>query len=229
VSSTRVRDWGAVDFYAVLGVEADASDADLAVAYRGLVKQLHPDTNPGPEALARFHDVSDAYRVLSDHRRRRDYDAVRRRPAAEVVPMQRARSAPKPTRWTPRRAWTAVIAGSLCALLGLAAGWLTWHLHEQDANRRAAFVPVVAEKVGDGQIRYLVGGRQIITAAPRQHGEAGGNDPTMNVRYDPADPEHVIVDKGSFGRDITFAIVALKLLIGGAAFAIGGAPRLRRL
>jgi hypothetical protein len=226
VSSTRVRDWTVVDFYAVLEVEPDATDAEIAAAYRVLAKQLHPDTNTDPAALARFHDVADAYRVLSDARRRRDYDAVRARPVAPVVPLVRKPSA-APKTWSRRRAWTVTIAGSLVAILGFAAAFLTWHLHERDANQRAAFVPVVAEKLPDGQIRILTtNGDQVITDAPRQRGEAAGTDPTMNVRYDPDDPSHVIVDKGTLGRDLTFGIIALKLLIGGLVFAVIGTRRL---
>jgi hypothetical protein len=226
VSSTRVRDWAVVDFYAALAIAPDATDADIAAAYRALAKQLHPDTNPDATAAARFHDVADAYRVLSDPRRRRDYDAVRAQPVAPVVPLVRTSSA-APKKWSRRRAWTAAIAGSVVAVLGLAAGFLTWQLHEQDAELRASFVPVVAEKVGNGQIRIVTNdGKQVITDAPRQHGEGRGTDPTMNVRYDPDDPAHVIVDKGTLGRDLTFAIVALKLLIGGLVFAVLGARRL---
>jgi hypothetical protein len=226
VSSTRVRDWAVVDFYAVLEVGPDATNADIAAAYRTLAKQLHPDTNTDPAAAARFHDVADAYRVLSDARRRRDYDAVRARPVAPVVPLVRASPA-KTKKWSRRRAWTVTIAGAVVAVLGLGAGLLTWHLHAQDAAQRSSFVPVVAEKVGGGQIRILTNdGEQVITDAPRQRGEAAGTDPTMNVRYDPDDPAHVIVDKGTMGRDLTFGIVALKLLIGGSVFAVIGARRL---
>ena len=221
-----MRDWSVVDFYAVLDVEPDASDADIAAAYRTLAKQLHPDTNADPTAAARFHDVADAYRVLSDARRRRDYDAVRTRPVAPVVPLVRTSPA-KPKKWSRRRAWTVTIAGSLVAVLGFAAAFLTWHLHERDANQRAEFVPVVAEKLPDGQIRILTtNSEQVITDAPRQRGEAAGTDPTMNVRYDPDDPSHVIVDKGTLGRDLTFGIIALKLLIGGLVFAVIGTRRL---
>ena len=49
----------------------------------------------------------------------------------------------------------------------------------------------------------------------------------MQIRCDPSDPEHVIVDAGTAGRDITFAIVALKLLVGGPVFTVLGARRLR--
>ena len=48
------------------------------------------------------------------------------------------------------------------------------------------------------------------------------------VRYDPAEPEHVVVDSSTFGRDITLAIVAIKLLIGGLVFAVLGVRHLRR-
>jgi hypothetical protein len=63
---------------------------------------------------------------------------------------------------------------------------------------------------------------------PEQHGDPAGHSLTVNIRYDPANPEHVIPDTGTFGRDITFTIVALKLLIGGLFLAAIGWRRLRR-
>ena len=63
------------DFYAALGVPKDASAADIKKAYRKLARELHPDTNPGGEA--RFKDVSEAYDVLSDTAKRKDYDEAR--------------------------------------------------------------------------------------------------------------------------------------------------------
>jgi len=63
------------DFYDVLGVGRDASDADLKKAYRQLAKQYHPDHNPDDaEAEARFKEVSAAYDVLSDPDKRQAYD-----------------------------------------------------------------------------------------------------------------------------------------------------------
>ncbi|GAA3338792.1 molecular chaperone DnaJ [Curtobacterium pusillum] len=63
------------DHYDVLGVQQDASDADIKQAYRRLARELHPDVNPSPEAAERFKDVTHAYDVLSDPEQRRRYDA----------------------------------------------------------------------------------------------------------------------------------------------------------
>lgn len=55
------------DYYEVLGVAKDASDADIKKAYRQLAKQYHPDLHPGDtECEARFKEVAEAYAVLSD-------------------------------------------------------------------------------------------------------------------------------------------------------------------
>jgi molecular chaperone DnaJ len=69
------RDFVEKDYYAALGVTKDASAADIKKAYRRLAKDLHPDTNPGSEE--RFKVVSEAYDVLSDPARRREYDEAR--------------------------------------------------------------------------------------------------------------------------------------------------------
>jgi len=67
------------DFYRVLGVPKDASAADIKKAYRKLAQKLHPDANPGDKtAEERFKEVGRAYGVLSDLKKRAEYDEARR-------------------------------------------------------------------------------------------------------------------------------------------------------
>ncbi|MDX6273149.1 MAG: molecular chaperone DnaJ [Frankiales bacterium] len=66
------------DYYAVLGVPKTASAADIKKAYRKLARQHHPDANPeNATAEERFKEVSEAYDVLSDETKRREYDETR--------------------------------------------------------------------------------------------------------------------------------------------------------
>jgi molecular chaperone DnaJ len=72
------QDWFDKDFYKVLGVAKDVSDADLKKTYRKLARQFHPDSNAGDaKAEARFKEISEAYSVLSDPEQRAEYDQVR--------------------------------------------------------------------------------------------------------------------------------------------------------
>ncbi len=67
-----------VDLYEVLGVSPDASAADVKKAYRKLAQQHHPDANPGDKAAEeRFKEVSAAYDVLKDDKKRKEYDEFR--------------------------------------------------------------------------------------------------------------------------------------------------------
>lgn len=64
------------DPYEVLGVARKAGDADIKAAYRTLAKKFHPDTDPGnPRTVERFQEISAAYDLLRDKRRRRLYDS----------------------------------------------------------------------------------------------------------------------------------------------------------
>ena len=63
------------DYYEVLGVDKNADDAAIKKAYRSLAKKYHPDMNPGDaEAEKKFKEASEAYAVLSDADKRRQYD-----------------------------------------------------------------------------------------------------------------------------------------------------------
>jgi len=65
----------AKDFYELLGVQRNATDADLKRAYRKLAHECHPDKNPGDKASEeKFKEVSAAYEVLSDAQKRAYYD-----------------------------------------------------------------------------------------------------------------------------------------------------------
>jgi molecular chaperone DnaJ len=73
------REWVEKDFYKELGVSSDAKAAEIKSAYRKLASELHPDKNPdNPAAAERFKAVSEAYSVLSDEAKRKEYDETRR-------------------------------------------------------------------------------------------------------------------------------------------------------
>ncbi|MFD0853159.1 DnaJ domain-containing protein, partial [Actinomadura adrarensis] len=62
------------DYYATLGVRRDASPDEVKKAYRRLARELHPDVNPDPETQERFKEITQAYEVLSDPKKREMYD-----------------------------------------------------------------------------------------------------------------------------------------------------------
>ena len=73
------QDWLEKDFYSILGVAKDASQEEIKRAYRKLAQKLHPDANPGDsEAENRFKAISEAYGVVGNEERRKEYDEFRR-------------------------------------------------------------------------------------------------------------------------------------------------------
>jgi molecular chaperone DnaJ len=75
-------DWLDKDFYKILGVSKSADSAEIKKAYRKLARELHPDTNPDPKAEDKFKAVSEAYDVLGNADRRKEYDEFRELGAA---------------------------------------------------------------------------------------------------------------------------------------------------
>jgi molecular chaperone DnaJ len=72
------REWAEKDFYRVLGVSKDAGKDEVKRAYRKLAQRHHPDANKGDEgAEARFKEISEAYSILSNDEKRRQYDQMR--------------------------------------------------------------------------------------------------------------------------------------------------------
>jgi len=66
------------DYYKILGIDKDASQQEIKRAYRDLAITYHPDRNPSdPSALAKIQEINEAYAVLSNLQKKRDYDALR--------------------------------------------------------------------------------------------------------------------------------------------------------
>ncbi len=64
------------DYYEILGVKRDSSDAEIKSAYRKLARKYHPDLNKTKEAEGKFKDINEAYEVLSDKAKRQRYDSL---------------------------------------------------------------------------------------------------------------------------------------------------------
>ncbi len=72
------KEWIETDYYAILGVDSNASSKDIKQAYRKLAQKYHPDTNAGDAtAEAKFKEVNEAYEVVGDAETRKEYDHVR--------------------------------------------------------------------------------------------------------------------------------------------------------
>jgi hypothetical protein len=245
----RTRDWAAIDFYAVLGVERSAPGEDIAVAFRGLAKQLHPDRPESSAADAeRFTNVVAAYEVLGNARLRRAYDDVRAQTgAARPFAHGAVAPAPAPVGGTPaaaaappvdphrarRNARRWITAGVGVLVAGVLVSVVVVRLEAHDRARRAGRLradAVIVPGAGHPHLRFTTASGATVEVAEPDRINPGTDAPGSHVAvlYRPDRPADVIVDESTVARDITLWIVALKLLVGGAVFLVVGLRRLRR-
>jgi DnaJ-class molecular chaperone len=91
-------------YYSILGVPFDAKEDAIKKAYRVLAKQYHPDLNPGDrQAERKFKEVGEAYAVLSDPEKRRDYDRKQTEPKVGPREPAQGRTARTETRVDPSK------------------------------------------------------------------------------------------------------------------------------
>jgi curved DNA-binding protein CbpA len=110
------------DYYSILRVNRSASTADIRRAYRVLVQQLHPDINPDPAAHELIKEVNEAYDVLGDEAKKREYDYLLANPYGTIEvpqppvhrdPYFRRKGRPAPPRNTEKSERLRLIEKSL--------------------------------------------------------------------------------------------------------------------
>jgi curved DNA-binding protein CbpA len=157
------------DYYAILGVATSAAEEEIKRAYRRLALRHHPDRNPGDRrAEERFKQISEAYAVLMDPARRREYDGLRRGRAEGARPRE--------PRWRDEDIFRDLFTDARAASIfdDLAREWSRRGFRSNEAFLRDVFFRgrgVVV--IGPGGIRWIgsFGGR---AAAERVDGASTG-------------------------------------------------------
>jgi len=171
------RTWLATDYYALLGVRPNATEAEITRAFRDLAKRLHPDRSTNGYEAHQFKELAAAYGVVGNTERRARYDALRatrRRPGA-------ASTAPPPVvireddshRPISVRALPTLRAGLLAYRWGIAlfvvgvviaalVGWITaTDDGPTDVARDITFWLIAAKLVIVGAVFWLLGRRRL--------------------------------------------------------------------
>jgi hypothetical protein len=223
------------DLYEELGVASDATRDEIAAAYRARAKALHPDAHPGQDTAAeRFTRLGAAYRVLSDPDARARYDAslVPAEPAVRVATAPPAAPASRP-RLSRRGAKWCVWGGAALLVLGILAGVFVVSLQRHDADLRrngVATTALVVSVGGERRLEFRTADGRVVRAA--ESVKTGEEQPAIGSRvrihYDRTDPTTIVTDEDHTGRNITFWIVAVKFVIGGAVLVGFGIHRLQR-
>jgi curved DNA-binding protein len=169
------------DYYAVLGVPESAAEEEIKRAYRRLALQHHPDRNPGDRrAEERFKELSEAYAVLMDAARRREYDRLRRARATGA----RARA----PRWHDEEIFRDLFTDPRTASIfdDLGREWARMGFRFDEAFLRSLFFRGQAVVIiGPGGVRWVggVGRRAPATRVPDEPGgPRGGPGPGDRAR-----------------------------------------------
>lgn len=126
-----------IDHYRTLGVAATADEAVIRAVYVALMKRFHPDRSASPETLLRAQAINEAYAVLSDPKRRAEYDDER----VGMQPWERGGALAPPRRRGGGASGAAMLILALAAMGGLYAFWPSL---TPDERRRTAAAPVAS-------------------------------------------------------------------------------------